>query len=78
MSRHHPFAPKTYKLRIGSKAQVYHGTALKTSEHSRLRQKDFMQTPSGKIVRKKRSQASKKTLRSNPQLKALFKRYQFQ
>jgi len=46
-----PNTPSTFKKNVGSKAQVYHGTAAKTS--GGLKKADLMQTAKGRIVSKK-------------------------
>jgi hypothetical protein len=48
------------KVTVGSKAQVYHGTAKHTS--GGLTKKDLMKTKAGRIVSKKQHAAGKKAL----------------
>lgn len=53
-------SPKTFKVKVGSKAQVYHGTAEKTS--GGLKKADLMQTAAGRIVSKKAHAAGLKAI----------------
>ena len=46
---------------IGSKAEVWHGTALKTS--GQLRKKDLVKTRKGRIVSRKKQAAGKKAIK---------------
>ena len=48
------------KVTVGSKAQVYHGTAKHTS--GGLKKKDLMKTKVGRIVSKKQHAAGKKAI----------------
>ena len=52
---------------IGSRAQVFHGTADKTA--GGLTKKD-LQMKDGRIISKAASKASKKSLKNNPKFKA--------
>jgi len=58
----------SYKQNIGSKAQVYHGTAKQTS--GRLKKADLMKNKKGRIVSKKQYRHGKKMFKKNPELKA--------
>jgi hypothetical protein len=49
------------KKTIGTKAQVYHGTAKHTS--GGLKKKDLMKTKKGRIVSRKKHAAGKKALK---------------
>lgn len=46
-----------YEKRVGSRAEVYHGTAYKTK--GGLTERDLVRNDSGRIVSKKRSELSK-------------------
>jgi len=46
---------------VGSKAEVYHGTALKTS--GQLHKKDLVKTKKGRIVSRKKQAAGKKAIK---------------
>jgi hypothetical protein len=46
---------------FGSKAEVYHGTALKTS--GQLHKKDLVKTKKGRIVSRKKQAAGKKAIK---------------
>ena len=46
---------------IGSKAEVFHGTALKTS--GQLRKRDLVKTRKGRIVSRKKQAAGKKAIK---------------
>ena len=50
------------KITVGSKAQVYHGTAKHTS--GGLTKKDLMKTKKGRIVSKKKHALGKKALKN--------------
>jgi hypothetical protein len=53
---------ETKKMKaVGSKAEVFHGTAKHTS--GRLQKKDLMKTKSGRIVSKKQHAAGKKAIK---------------
>ena len=55
---------KTYKLLVGSRAQVMHGTAYKTSySGNALKEGDLKYNKSGKIVSKRMSATAKKQKR---------------
>ena len=54
-------------MTVGSRAEVFHGTADKTS--GGLAKKDLMMKD-GRIVSKAASKASKKALKSNPKFQA--------
>lgn len=54
-------AGSTYELLIGSRAQVYHGTAYKTS--GGLKKSDLLQNKNGRIVSKKKHNTAKKEKR---------------
>lgn len=49
------------QLTVGSKAQVFHGTALRTA--GGLTQDDLMKTDKGRIVSKKQHEAGKKAIK---------------
>jgi fructose-1,6-bisphosphatase len=54
-------AGKKYAMLVGSRAQVWHGTAYKTNPGKKaLTKKDLMQKKDGKIVSKKKSQTAKR------------------
>jgi hypothetical protein len=46
---------------VGSKAEVYHGTALKTS--GQLHKKDLVKTKKGRIVSRRKQAAGKKAIK---------------
>jgi hypothetical protein len=50
-----------YKKKVGSRAEVFHGNAEKTS--GGLRKKDLIKNPQGRIVSKKMSERAKKEKR---------------
>ena len=52
---------KKHELLLGSRAQVWHGSAYKTS--GELTKKDFMQNKAGRIVSKKKHNTAKKEKR---------------
>jgi len=54
-------------MRIGSRAQVFNGTADKTS--GGLMKKDLFKDSYGRIRSKKASEAAKKRLKKNPNFK---------
>ena len=49
-----------FNIKVGSKAQVFHGTAERTA--GGLRKADLIQTNAGRIVSKKQHEAGKKAL----------------
>ena len=53
-------SPKNFAMKVGSKAQVFHGTAERTV--GGLRKGDLMQTDAGRIVSKKQHEAGKKAI----------------
>jgi hypothetical protein len=54
-------AGKKYDILVGSRAQVWHGTAYKTNPGKKaLTKKHLMQKKNGKIVSRKKSQTAKK------------------
>lgn len=54
-------AGKKYAMLVGSRAQVWHGTAYKTNPGKKaLTKKHLMQKKDGKIVSKKKSQTAKR------------------
>lgn len=53
--------PDNHVKTIGSKAEVWHGTALKTS--GQLRKKDLVKTRKGRIVSRKKQAAGKKAIK---------------
>ena len=52
---------KSYKKTFGSRAEVFHGTALKTT--GGLLKKDLMKNKHGEIVSKKKYKSAKKEMR---------------
>jgi len=52
--------PNTPTMKVGSKAQVFHGTAERTV--GGLRKADLMQTAAGRIVSKKQHEQGKKAI----------------
>ena len=54
-------------MTVGSRAEVFHGTADKTS--GGLAKKDLLMKD-GRVISKAASKASKKSLKSNPKFKA--------
>tara|TARA_B100001287_G_scaffold96329_1_gene80939 strand:- start:310 stop:606 length:297 start_codon:yes stop_codon:yes gene_type:complete len=52
---------KSYKKTFGSRAEVFHGTALKTT--GGLLKKDLIKNKHGEIVSKKKHQSAKKEMR---------------
>ena len=57
---------KKFDLPIGSYAQVFHGTAKKTS--GGLMRKDLMQTSDKRIVSRKKHDLGKALYKKNPQV----------
>jgi len=55
-----PNSPKEFQMKVGSKAQVFHGTAERTV--GGLRKADLMQTNAGRIVSKKQHEAGLKAI----------------
>tara|TARA_B100000795_G_scaffold268596_2_gene255878 strand:- start:4073 stop:4423 length:351 start_codon:yes stop_codon:yes gene_type:complete len=54
-------AGKKYSMLVGSRAQVWHGTAYKTNPGKKaLTKKHLMQKKDGKIVSRKKSQTAKR------------------
>ena len=53
--------PDNHVKTIGSKAEVFHGTALKTS--GQLRKRDLVKTRKGRIVSRKKQAAGKKAIK---------------
>ena len=63
-----------HSITIGSKAQVWHGTALKTS--GGLKKSDLMMNKHDRIVSKKKHSAGKKLMKKmmkSPKMRKLFK-----
>jgi hypothetical protein len=52
--------PNAPSMKVGSKAQVFHGTAERTA--GGLRKGDLMQTAAGRIVSKKQHEQGKKAI----------------
>jgi len=52
---------QSYEFLMGSRAQVWHGTAYKTA--GELTKKDFMQNKAGRIVSKKKHDTAKREKR---------------
>ena len=52
--------PNAPSMKVGSKAQVFHGTAERTA--GGLRKADLMQTAAGRIVSKKQHEQGKKAI----------------
>jgi len=53
-------SPKNFTMKVGSKAQVYHGTAERTT--GGLKRSDLMQTNAGRIVSRKQHEQGKKAI----------------
>ena len=53
-------SPKNFTMKVGSKAQVFHGTAERTT--GGLRRGDLMQTNAGRIVSRKQHEQGKKAI----------------
>lgn len=53
-------SPKNFTMKVGSKAQVFHGTAERTT--GGLRKADLMQTNAGRIVSRKQHDQGKKAI----------------
>ena len=58
---HYDIRGKKYEMLCGSRAQVFHGTAFKTS--GELKKDDLMQNKNGRIVSKKKHATAKKERR---------------
>lgn len=52
--------PKTFKVKVGSKAQVFHGNAERTT--GGLKKSDLMQSKAGRIVSKKQHASGLKAI----------------
>jgi hypothetical protein len=53
-------SPKNFTMKVGSKAQVFHGTAERTT--GGLKRADLMQTNAGRIVSRKQHEQGKKAI----------------
>jgi hypothetical protein len=58
---HYVIQGKKYEMLVGSRAQVYHGTAFKTS--GELKKDNLIQNKCGRIVSKKKHHSAKKEKR---------------